>query len=86
MNKQIYKIRKNIIRINYELYFLDFNDTNFQLQELVMDARDLCYGIIDCFQGQSHVALQDGCVVNVGVPLNEIVKLKKHHPDFVHRN
>ena len=68
------KLKNSKIRIYGRIYVVS-EETNFVIGDIVLDRGDGAHGIIDDIQGEL-CAVRDGCAIELGVPLNRLIKLK----------
>lgn len=82
MPPAIDQLKQAKIVIDDEIYIVDNEgdtiDGNVTLKQgdVVIDLQDGCYGQID-FVENNHAAVRDGEVVEIGVPLSRLLKLRK---------
>lgn len=72
----MFDLKNAIIRINGLLYVADYNDTNFEKGNMVIDKKDGAYGVIDMIMPNDHFAVRDNTVVEIGISKDRLIKLK----------
>lgn len=71
------QIADGVVQIEGALFKADLTCSIFKEGDIVIDRRDGAYAVIDMIRG-NECALQAGWAVEIGVPLNQLIKLNPY--------